>query len=78
MGEDAVEILAALVDDGRKADDFGARTHDDQEFQLAVVGKFHVGVVCFNLHILFPWILRLRATRFAQDDTLYFVALRSK
>ena len=52
--EDAVKVLAALVDDSRKADDFGAGTHDNQEFQLAVVGKFHVGVVCFNLHILFP------------------------
>ncbi len=52
MREDAVEILAALVDDGRKADDFGAGTHDNQEFQLAVVGKFHVGVIGLNLHYL--------------------------
>ena len=49
--QDAVEVLAALVDDGREADDFGARAHDNQEFQLAVVGKFHVGVVGFNVHI---------------------------
>ena len=52
MRENAVEILAALVDDGRKADDFGAGSHDNQEFQLAVVGKFHVGVICLYLHYL--------------------------
>ena len=50
MREETVEILAALVDDGREADDFGARTHDNQEFQLAVVGKFHVGVICLDFH----------------------------
>ena len=50
--EDAVEILAALVDNCRKADDFGAGTHDNQEFQLAVIGKFLVGVVCLYLHYL--------------------------
>ena len=48
--QDAVEVLAALVDDGGQADDFGARTHDNQEFQLAVVGKFHVAVVCLDIH----------------------------
>ena len=48
--QDAIEILAALVDDGGQADDFGARTHDNQEFQLAVVGKFHVAVVCLDIH----------------------------
>ena len=52
--ENAVKVLAALVDDSREADDFWARTHDNQKFQLAVVGKFHVGVVCFNLHNIFP------------------------
>ena len=46
----AVEVLAALVDDCGKADDFGAGTHDNQEFQLAVVGKFHVGVICLDFH----------------------------
>ena len=50
MRQDAIEILAALVDDGGQADDFGARTHDNQEFQLAVVGKFHVAVVCLDIH----------------------------
>ena len=48
--QNAVEVLAALVNNGGKADDLGASTHDNQEFQLAVVGKFHVGVVCLNLH----------------------------
>ena len=48
--ENAVEIIAALVDDGRKADDFGAGSHDNQEFQLAVVGEFHIRVICFYVH----------------------------
>ena len=54
MRKDAVEILAALVDDCRKADDFRARTHDNQKFQLAVVGEFHIRVISFNLHNIFP------------------------
>ena len=37
--ENAVKVLAALVDDSRKADDFGAGSHDNQEFQLAVIGE---------------------------------------
>ena len=48
--QDAVEILAALVNHGGKADDFGARTHDNQEFQLAVVGEFYVAIICFYVH----------------------------
>ena len=48
--QDAVEILAALVDHGGKADDFGTRTHDNQEFQLAVVGEFYITIICFNIH----------------------------
>ena len=48
--EDAVKVLTALVDDGSKADDFGAGAYDNQEFQLAVVGKFHVGVIGLYIH----------------------------
>ena len=46
----AVEVLAALVDDCREADDFRAGAHDDQEFEFAVVGKFHVAVVGLDVH----------------------------
>ena len=59
----AVEVLAALVDDGREADDFGAGTHDNQEFQLAVVGKFHVGVICLYLHNNFPFVIASRCSQ---------------
>ena len=51
--ENAVKVLAALVDDCREADDFRARTHDNQKLQLAVVGEFHIRVVSFNVHIFF-------------------------
>ncbi len=54
MCQNAVKVLAALVNNCCEADDFRARTHDNQKFQLAVVGKFHVGVVCFYLHNIFP------------------------
>ncbi len=50
MSQNAVKVLAALVNDRREADDFGASPHDNQEFQFAVIGEFYVGVVSFNLH----------------------------
>ena len=48
--QEAVEVLAALVNDCGKADNLGAGAHDDQEFELAVVGKFHVAVVGLDVH----------------------------
>ena len=48
--KNAVKVLAALVDDCRKADDFRARAHDNQKFQFAVIGEFHVAIICFNIH----------------------------
>ena len=56
MRENAVKVLAALVDNCREADDFRARTHDNQKFQLAVVGEFHVAIISLYIHI-FSWIL---------------------
>ena len=32
MGENHVEVLAALVDDGGETDDLGARADNDNEF----------------------------------------------
>ena len=49
MGEDDVEIAAALVDDCGKADDFGARAHDDAKLELAVVLPLYVGIVEFGV-----------------------------
>ena len=49
MGEDYVEIAAALVDDCGKADDFGARAHDDAKLELAVVLPLYIGIVEFGL-----------------------------
>ena len=37
MGQQAVEIGPAFIDDGRETDDFGARADDDEQLELAVV-----------------------------------------
>ena len=49
VGEDDVEVAAALVDDGGKADNLGAGAHDDAKFQFAVVLPLYIGVVEFGL-----------------------------
>ena len=41
----AVEVAAALLDDLGQADDLGARAHDDQQLQAAVVLEFDIGIV---------------------------------
>ena len=43
VGKDGIEISAALGDNRRKADDFGARSHDNQQLQPAVVFEMNVG-----------------------------------
>ena len=48
--QEAVEVPAALVNDCGKADNLGAGAHDNQEFELAVGGKFHVAVVSLDVH----------------------------
>lgn len=48
MGQYHIEIPAALVDDGRQPDDFGACAHDDEQFEFAVAGKLDVAIVCFH------------------------------
>ena len=42
VSEQAVEVAAALLDDLGQADDLGARAHDDQELQAAVVLEFKI------------------------------------
>lgn len=37
-------MAAALLDDLGKANDLGARAHDDQELQAAVVFKTNIGI----------------------------------
>ena len=49
MGEDYVEIAAALVDDCGKADDFGARAYDDAKLEFAVVLPLYIGIVEFGV-----------------------------
>ena len=44
------EILAALIDNGRKADDLRARANDDQKLQLAVIFELYVAVIQLNVH----------------------------
>ena len=46
--QQAVEVAAALLDDLGQADDLGARTHDDQQPQAAVVFELN--------HYFLPWI----------------------
>ncbi len=48
VGQDDVEVPAALVDGGREADDFGAGADDDEKLQTAVVGEGNV--VKFRIH----------------------------
>ena len=40
--QQAVEVPAALLDDLREPDDLGARAHDDQQLEAAVVGKSNI------------------------------------
>ena len=48
VGQQAVEVAAALLDDLGQADDLGAGAHDDQELQSAVVFELN--------HYFLPWI----------------------
>ena len=50
MGKDAVEVFAAFVDYGCKADDFGACADDYEEFETAVVLEANVAIVGFKFH----------------------------
>ena len=43
--QQAVEVASALLDDLGQADDLGARAHDDQELQAAVVPECDIGIV---------------------------------
>ena len=45
--QQAVEVAAALLDDLGQADDLGARAHDDQELQAAIVIKTNIGFHSF-------------------------------
>ena len=51
MGENYVEVLTALVDNGGKADDLGAGADDDAEFEFAVF--LPVNVCIIELRLLF-------------------------
>ena len=51
VGQNHVEVLAALVDDGCQADDFGACAHDDAKLQPAVLLPLYVGIICFHFLI---------------------------
>ena len=49
MGENHVEVLAALVDDCGKADDLRACAHHDDELQLAILLPMNIGIIKFRL-----------------------------
>ena len=42
MCQQAVEVLAALVDDRRQTDNLRARAHDNQELQLPIILEFAI------------------------------------
>ena len=50
MRQDHVKIFPGFVDDSRQTDDLRAGTHDDQQFQLAVILKGNVTIIshCFS------------------------------
>ena len=45
VGQQAVEVAAALLDDLGQADDLGAGAHDDQQLQTAVVRKINFRII---------------------------------
>lgn len=45
MGENDIEILACLVDDSCKADDFRTGAHDNEQLEFAVVLEVNIGIV---------------------------------
>lgn len=45
MGENDIEILACLVDDGCQTDDFGACAHDNEQLEFAVVLEVDIGII---------------------------------
>lgn len=48
--KNAIKILAALVNDSRKTDNLWARAYDNQKFQLTIIGKFHIAIICLYVH----------------------------
>ena len=52
VGEDYVEIFAALVDCGRKTDNLRPCADDYQQTQSSVLFEFYVFIICFHKFIL--------------------------
>ena len=48
MGKDDIEVLAALVDDSCKADDFRTCTDNDTELEFTILLPVDVGLVEFG------------------------------
>ena len=46
MGENDIEVLACLVDDSCKADDFRTGAHDNEQLKFAVVLEVDIGIIC--------------------------------
>ena len=51
VGEDYIEVPPAFADDRGKTDDFRSRSHDDYQFELAVILELYVRVVEFRLSV---------------------------
>lgn len=51
VGEDYVEVLAALVDGGCQTDDLGACAHDYQQLEFAVAGKLYIFIISLHRYV---------------------------
>ena len=49
VGENDVEILAALIDSSRQTDNLRSSAYDYQQFEFAIVGKMDVFIIGFHL-----------------------------
>ena len=51
VGENHIEVLAALVDDCGKADNLRTCTDDDAKLQFAILLPLYIGIICFHFLI---------------------------
>ena len=54
VGQNAVEILPAFVDNSRQTDDLRPGANNDQKLQFAVILKGNIGIIQSDIHIKPP------------------------
>ena len=55
VGQDYVEVLSALVDGGRQADDLRPRADDYQQAQPPILFEFYIVVISFHFRLVLLW-----------------------